>query len=510
MTSQHKVLIDTNVFIGLEDPKPVSPAGAELVRKCGEHAVALFIHQAAILDIQQDADAARRTISLSKLEKFQNLPRPVLPPRADLERDFGPIKKRNDEVDVELLHTLRLNAVDLLITEDKGIHDRAKRAGLAARVLTVADALSWLRRTFEPAKVRLPYIEDRLAHEIDPSDTIFESLREGYPEFDAWWAKCIKQHRSCWVVTIGDQMAGLIVRKDETATAAGTRLPGAKVLKICTFKVRPEYRGEKLGELLLKQALWFAQRNAYDVVYLTTFADQTTLIRVIEYFGFICTDTKENGEFTFEKMMSRARLEPDDASDLFQLDRVNYPRFIAGSPAKAFFVPIQGAFHRILFPEIARAIPLPLFPGEDVLHATDERKPGNTIRKVYLSHSNTRTLAPGDVLVFYHSKDEAMVASQCVTSIGLVEKIAETTSFEELVRLTAKRSVYSEGELREMIKAPILVIDFLLIGHLDAPVALDDLLKEGVFKTHPPQSLCELPPERFEPIRRRLDFGFEV
>jgi hypothetical protein len=54
------------------------------------------------------------------------------------------------------------------------------------------------------------------------------------------------------------------------------------------------------------------------------------------------------------------------------------------------------------------------------------------------------------------------------------------------------------------------VIDFLLIGHLEPAVSLDDLNKEGVFTGRPPQSICHLPPARFEPIRQRMMFGFEV
>lgn len=511
MSTLPKVLIDTNVFIGLEDPKPVSPAAAELIRKSGEHRIGLFIHDAAVLDIQQDTNVDRRQVSLSKLEKFRRLPRPRLPPKTELERVFGPIKKRSDEVDVELLHTLRINAVDFLITEDKGIHDRARGASLSARVLTVADALAWLRRTFEPSKVELPYIEERLAHEIDPTDSIFESLRDGYPGFDNWWSKCISQHRPCWIATIDDQMAGLIVRKDETPSEAGTRLPGSKILKICTFKVRPEFRGEKLGELLLKQALWFAQRNAYDVVYLTTFPDQITLIRILEYFGFVCTGDLSNGELAFEKALSRERLAPHKTLDLFTWTRLNYPRFVAQEPASVFCIPIQGQFHRVLFPEIAFSPPLPLFPADNrIAGMCKERTPGNTIRKVYLCHAQVRSLDPGDVIVFYHSKDKKMRASQSITSVGVVESTQIVESFEELMRLTAKRSVYAEDELRALLEKPVLVIDFLLIGHLETPVALYDLVRDGVFNKRPPQSICQLDRNRFEAIRRRLDFGFEV
>ena len=513
--SEFKLLIDTNVFIGLEDSKRVDPVSAEIVRKCGEHAVSVFVHDAALLDISRDKDHIRRDISLSKMRKFQELKGPKLPDQPALEALFGPIRKVNDQVDVALLYALHLNVVDLLITEDQGVHGRVKLTPLASRVLTVADALVWLRRTFDPTPVGFPLIDDRKAHEIDQDDNIFDSLRDGYPDFDGWWAKCVREHRRCWTVTVDDELAGLIVRKDESREESGVVLPGAKILKICTFKVRPEFRGEKLGELLLKQALWFAQRNGYDLTYVTTYSDQDTLIRLLEYYGFIHTGSRTDGEMVFEKPLSRTRLALDSSSgDLFTTTRMNYPRFIADPPAKVFCIPIRGDYHQKLFPELAFGTPLPLFPQENPLLTTGgERTPGNTIRKVYLCRAKTKRLEPGDLLLFYQSKTEGLLASQAITSVGVVERVSQTCELDELLRLTAKRSVFSEAELRVMVEAsttPVRVIDFLLVGHLEPAVPLATLKAEGVFNGGPPQSICALTPKRFAPIRMRLDFGFEV
>ena len=56
-----------------------------------------------------------------------------------------------------------------------------KLGPLARRVLTVSDALTWLKRTFEPTQVSLPLVEEKFAHQIDTKDDIFDSLRKGYP-----------------------------------------------------------------------------------------------------------------------------------------------------------------------------------------------------------------------------------------------------------------------------------------------------------------------------------------
>jgi ribosomal protein S18 acetylase RimI-like enzyme len=421
--------------------------------------------------------------------------------------------KPNDNVDVALLHALDIEAVDFLATEDQGIHGRAKRATppLADRVLTVVDAVAWLRASFEPTRVILPYVEELPAHAIDQDDDIFDSLREGYPDFDRWWRnKCVREHRPCWAATVDDELAGLVVRKEENHAEAKTKYPGTKILKICTFKVKPKYRGEKLGELLLKQVLWFAQRNCFDVVYLTTFSDQKVLISVLIYYGFEKTGVNELGEEIYEKPLCRDRIHPKPGESLFDLARLNYPCFVGRSPAEAFCVPIRGVYHDILFPELAKRVQEDLFG----LHASKERRtPGNTIRKVYLCRAATGRLAPGSVLLFYRSQSKGYVASQSVTSVGVVETVTNAISLEDLVRITAKRSVYSEEQLAGFCASqarPVKVIDFLLIGHLDPPIKLVELNSKGVFTGHPPQSICYLPPPRFGPVRQRMSFGFKI
>lgn len=212
--SERKILIDTNIFIGLEDHKPVEPDFAELVRKCSEHNVRIFIHEAATQELERDKDADRRRISLTKINNFEQLKGIKLPKVSNLEEEFGAVLKQNDKIDIALIHAVKINAVDFLVTQDQGLHNRTKFSVLGKRIFEVYDALAWLRQTFEPTKVHLPFIEEKKAHEINFEDEMFDSLREGYPEFDVWWRdKCVRQHRSCWTMRIEGELAGVIVRK---------------------------------------------------------------------------------------------------------------------------------------------------------------------------------------------------------------------------------------------------------------------------------------------------------
>jgi hypothetical protein len=313
------------------------------------------------------------------------------------------------------------------------------------------------------------------------------------------------------VVTIDNELAGLVVRKEESHAEAMTKHVGSKILKICTFKVKPKYRGEKIGELLLKQVLWFAQINQFDLVYLTTFSEQTALIAVLLYYGFEKTGTNSLGEEIYEKPLYRDRLCAGSHEILFDLARINYPRFVGRAPAEAFCVPIRGEYHNILFPELSKQVQEDLF---GLHNSTRERRtPGNTIRKVYLCRAPTTRLRPGSVLLFYRSQSAGYLASQSLTSVGVVEAVANAKSLDDLVRLTAKRSVYSDEQLAGFEASedrPVKVIDFLLIGHFEPSIQLSDLKREGVFSGHPPQSITYLPPPRVGPVLERMSLGFEV
>jgi GNAT superfamily N-acetyltransferase len=513
--SGFKFLIDTNVVIGLEDAKPVQASLAELVRLSSEHSVGLFIDEATYEDVARDVNVARRTVTFSKLAKFQRLRAPPPLPESELARRFGAINNDNDRSDTRLLIALEAKAVDFVITQDAGLHRRADRAGLGQAVFTIEEALEWLRQTFQVQTVQLPYVVERKAYEINLADKIFESLRRDYSGFDAWFDKCRRQHRECWALEIGSEIAGLVIRKDEDHMSAGTRHAGPKILKVCTLKVRDEYRGEKFGELLLKQVLWFAQRNKYDLVYLTVYPKHTFLVDLLVYFGFQVTATMPTQELLMEKVMTRGHLSSDGVAAL-EFDRLHYPRFSDAEHVRKFCIPIRPDYHRRLFPEIAFAAELPLFPTEmfgPVLDSRRERTPGNTIRKVYLCRAKSERLRPGDLLFFYMSKDANYASSQSITTVGVVEQVVNATRTDELVRLTAKRSVFSAEELSLMTASDaraVKLIDFLLVGHSEPAVRLDELVRSGVFTNRPPQSITELSASKYATLKPFLKLGFEL
>jgi predicted GNAT family N-acyltransferase len=510
-----KLLIDTNVVIGLEDAQPVQSSLAELVRLSGEHGIGLFVDGANYDDVARDKDETRRAVTLSKLAKFQQLRGIPLLAESALVARFGTINNDNDRSDVRFLAALDAKAVDFVVSQDIGLHRRADRAGLESNVMTVEEALQWVKRLLGVKAVNLPYIVERKAYEIDKSHVIFETLRADYPDFDAWFDKCRKEHRECWVLELDGDIAGLVIRKNETHVQAGTEGLGPKILKIGTFKVRDEFLGEKYGELLLKQVLWFAQHNRYDLTYVTAFPKQAFLIDLLLAYGFKHTKTRADGELVLEKTFLNEPL-PAISTDVLSFDRKHYPRFFDGSAVRKFCVPIQPDYHRRLFPEIAFGAELPLFPStafSPMLAHGSARTPGNTIRKIYLCRAKITRLRPGDLVLFYMSKDESYSASQSVTTVGVIEQVGNITSAEELVKQTAKRSVFSAEDLTGMAPSelsPVKMIDFLLVGHSQPSVPLSRLVSAGIFNGRPPQSIAEFSEKRYAALKPLLQLGFDV
>ena len=103
--------------------------------------------------------------------------------------------------------------------------------------------------------------------------------------------------------------------------------------------------------------------------------------------------------------------------------------------------------------------------------------------------------------------------SQSITTVGVVEQVANVTATDELIRQTAKRSVFSAEDLTGMAPSPlspVKMIDFLLVGHSQPPVPLVKLVSAHIFSGRPPQSITELSEERYQALKALLQLGFDV
>lgn len=497
-----KILLDTNVAIELEDPKPVDPQAALLAQLCQKHNLTLHVSDPNYADVNRDRDSARRRLTQSKLEKYVRLREVALDSESDLIYRFGPIRNDNDRCDVQLLGILDKKAVDLLLSEDLGLIRRAERGHLGGKVLSIADAVDFIRRTYESHSVELPYIEEVPAYQIGIGDEFFDSLREDYPGFNEWFEeKCVSHHRSCWVIRFDGKLAGLVIRKPESQEEADCAARADKILKVSTFKLSSEFQGEKLGEQLLKQVLWWSRSNDIEVVYLTTFEKQQVLIGLLETYGFQKTRMLDDGQWILEKELKQDVLSDTSyQQDPVSFNRQIYPAYYDGPESRKFVIPILPKFYRILFPEAFQDGQLSLFKGS----STDmNRTPGNTIRKIYICRAPTTKIEAGSVILFYVTKDERRLQAQSICTVGVVERVTEASTLDELMMLTTRRSAYTRKQLEELVnysEKPLKVIDFLLTLHLNKPIDIHTLKANGILEG-PPQSITLIPEDRYSSLK---------
>jgi hypothetical protein len=478
-----RILIDTNIFIPMEDSANVLDAKmAELHRLAsGKHQ--LMVHPASRDDIARDKNVTRREIMLQRLDKYLELESPPLFIPNEEEDLVGLPKKDNDRVDNLILLALHRNCVHWLITLDKGLRKKAKELGEYERVLTVDNAISSLLKLEHEERPLYPNIVDVPCYTLNLNDVFFDTLRIGYDDFDTWFTeKCAKTGRSAWACMNGGLIQAIAVYKPEDSpivTLDKKGLPG-KVLKLCTFKVVK--RGYKIGELLLKQAFNYAIENAIEYVYVTVDPGQHILLEdLFSEFGFVEYGTDSKGR---DKVLVKEFPSIPPANSMSPLEyAIKYYPAIKVDGNQAFLIPIRPEYHTTLFPELMQQ-------GDFFLSV--ENSAGNAIKQAYLSHSPIKSVRPGDIIFFYRTKDQ-----MAITTYGVVDQFHIEMEAEAIFQWVAKRTVYSYEDIQKMAGKKVKVILFRLVGHLDNPVEFERL-KDLNIVNGPIQSLITLSADKIK------------
>lgn len=462
-----RILVDTNILIPLEDPDRFNDQLAQLSRLVsGKHE--LLYHPGSCEDIEQDKDEARRAMMLQRLRKYNALGHPPELSEADEQALFGIPRKRNDQVDNLILYALHRKCVHWLITEDRGLHKKARHIDESERVLRVEQAMVALL-ALENDESRLhPLLQDVPCHAIDLANPFFDSLREGYVGFDKWfYDSCCRSGRKAWLSQEEDLIHSICIYKqeqDEVITIDRQQLAG-KSLKLCTFKVQTQ--GYKLGELMLKQAFNYVVQNRIEHVYATVEPNAHSFLEeLLIDFGFDAVGTDTAGrDLVYVKHFPIALPDTDDSNLDYAIKY--YPSFrLQGNGNTAYLVPIRPQYHGILFPEIQR---------QDDFFLAISNSAGNSIKQAYLCKSNCRSIKPGDVLFFYRTHDE-----MAITTYGVVDQFLIETDAEQIFQWVAKRTVYSYEDISRMAGGQVKVILFRIMGHLDDPISYQQLQDLGI------------------------------
>ena len=464
------ILLDTNIIIPLEDTDRVLDASfAELRKLTAEQQHCLYIHPLQIDDINRDKNKERKNIVLSRLKQYSKIENPPVLSEEERERLGLKESNENDKVDNNILFALYRGAVNVLVTNDEGIHKKASNVGIQDKVYRLEQMLLFLKLySNKPIEHTYTGVQERYLYELDKSQCFFDSLRQSYDGFDNWYQKSAEGKRKCW--SIEDYNKNIVAisiykrEQDAQLTDNGEKVKGS-ILKLCTFKVDSSARGKKLGERLLFIAFDYCVKNDIDWVYLHTYGEeQKTLVGLCEEYGFYYLGKYKNDDVYIKPM----KLKQTDLGSLESLIRY-YPFFQDNDTIQKFIIPIQPQYHEDLFPDFSN-MKGSLFESDQSLYSSQ----GNTIKKAYLCHSNTKSLKKGDIVLFYRSSDRRSI--QCM---GIVEDAFISDNVEEVFPKIAKRTVYTHSDLERILSHETLIILFRFIP-LDHDISWRKIRSVGI------------------------------
>jgi hypothetical protein len=433
-----RVLLDTNVLIHREAATVVRRDIGRLFFWLDKLRYDKCVHPVSLQEIGKHDDQRVRSTFESKLQSYHIL-KTTAPIPAEVQEAGANDKTENDRNDTLLVNELFANRVDLLITEDRGLHNKAAALGIGNRAFTIE---AFLEKSIAENPALVDYkvlaVRQLVFGQVDVHSDFFDSFREDYggEAFDKWFNR--KADEPAYVCHEGQDLVAFLYLKVEGRVEPYSDIePGFKPkrrLKIGTFKV--ELNGYKLGERFLRIVFDNALLQKVDEVYVTIFPrtiEQQRLIKILEDFGFTEWGRKVNS-YGAETVYVRDMAQRFDAQD----PKVTFPYISRLS--RAFIVPIYPEYHTSLLPD---SILRTESPDEFV-----EQEPHrNAIRKVYVSRSISRDLRKGDTIVFHRTGG---YYKGVVTTLGIIDGVYRQIGDEaHFISLCRKRSVFTDKELSD-------------------------------------------------------------
>ncbi len=434
-----RVLLDTNIVIHREASTAVNEEIGILFKWLDSLHYTKCVHPVTVEEIEKHKDTRVKKTFEVKLGNYNVLK--IIAPLSDLVRTtIKPLDKTiNDSNDTLIINDLYCGRVDILITEDKMLIQKASLLGIPEKVFTI-DAFLEKVNTENPelADYKVLSVHKSLFGELDLEDDFFTSFKEDYIEYEKWFNK--KADETVYTCLAEGKLIALLYVKVENkwedySDINPTLLP-KKRLKISTFKV--SLNGYRLGERFIKIIFDNALMYKVDEVYVTIFnkrIEQQRLISLLEEYGFYKHGLKSSAsgeELVYVRSCARVANR--------QNPKLTYPYF--STSGNIFIVPIYPEYHTELFPDSILQTESPFDYVENEPHR-------NAISKVYISRSIERNLHSGDIIIFYRTANKYPAYHHSViTTIGVVEKVIDRIgNKDEFINLCRKRSVFSNEEL---------------------------------------------------------------
>ena len=505
-----RVLLDTNILIHREASRIINYDIGQLFNWLDKLHYEKYIHPISIEEVERYKDKKTVETFTVKLESY-NLIKHPLPFSQEVEKVSQKIDVNdNDKYDTALLNEVFEETIDILITEDKKIHTKAK-------LLNISDKVFRIQSFLEQVTSENPELVDYKILSVKKSDfgelnhilkkPFFDSFREDYQKFDKWFKR--KSDNTCYVCYSKEELtAFLFVKVEESGSENYSNINPVfqkkKRLKIGTLKVASN--GYKIGERFLKIVFDNALQCKVEEIYVTVFKkrpEQEQLIEMLKDWGFIehgIKTTPDGEEIVLTRELNKNNInikKPKKTFPFFSWD------------TRKYIVKIEYQYHTELFPDSINT-------REDASKYIDNEPHRNRIGKVYISHNKDRHLKAGDILIIYRmGKENPKKYSSTVTSICIVEDvITDFNSFEDFYNVCKRRTLIKKDELEKdwwnrFPNYRPFVVKFLFAHSFPTPKpTLNDLNKIGVIPDimNMPRGFIELSTEQF---RNLANFAYK-
>ncbi len=472
------VLLDTNIIIHRESSDNIAYEVIQLYKNLEK----LKARKCVLEDIKdeikkhKDKDVVKNM--LSKINAYF-----CIQPREIDDARFASVinkysKDENSIIDNKFLYLVYKGIVDFLVTDDKGILNKAKELQINDCVFSTSDFLNLIRERypdFTDYKVLSVKLEE--ISKIDINDSFFETLRQDYNgiEFNRWLEGKGKSGESAYIFRNENGLQGFLYLKledeNESYEDIEPTFSPKKRLKIGTFKINST--GLRVGERFLKIIFDYALKSKVDEIYVTMFENKRTevkiLIDLMKQWGFEKHGYKKsNGELVMVKKMKYYRFDKDP--------KFNYPNINA--EASHGILPIDAQFHTDLFPD--------LFLKNENMSLFEEKPCGYAVEKIYVCSTKNVPHQPGDLMAIYRMSDKFYKSYNSVVSgICILQSIIYSKSFNEYIDECGNRTVFEKEQLTKFYyeKGFRTILKVLFLKPLDKKIVLNDLLINGIISS---------------------------
>ena len=476
-----RILLDTNIIIHREASTVVREDIGVLFNWLDRLHWTKCVHPLTTDEIRKHRDPKVVATFDAKLKQYFEL-KTEAPESPEIQKLRLGDKDDNDRNDTSLVKEVFARRVDLLITEDRGIHQKAKLLGISDRVFTIDDFLEKVTaENPELATYRVLAVKKEHFGNINLEDPFFDSFKQDYRGFAEWFNRKADEIAYVCKSETGALLAFLFLKVEDAREPYADISPPfspKRRLKIGTFKVT--MNGYKLGERFLKIIFDNALQFRVDEIYVTIFnkdADQERLSALLLDWGFRQHGTKRSPSGEELVLVRDFAPSANPASPLKTFPYMSRQR-------RKFIVAIYPDYHTELLPDS-------ILRTESPADFVENRPNRNAIRKVYISRSIRRDLASGDIIVFYRTASGGFAHHTSVaTTLGIVESVTTGIITEEdFISLCRKRSVFSDADLKKhwnykMSNRPF-VVKFLYAYSLPKRPNLATLKENGIIVEAP-------------------------